>query len=396
VYVLPIAEERETTANHVPDVPQKVRVRFKPKFPGSGRPPFIPIESEGTSPEYRLSAQNIRVQEGGQPEVVPPGVGNINNRPDDASLQGNHLGSFQETRHRPSDHDNAGAYRPPREAGRRDAEIFRGDRRGDGSGVRHGGRGGGRGRGGSQFERYDSGGRGRGLDRRGSSRGNAQQQGGRYESMQRDERRGGNDRGHGGIFHVDGGGDSRNEPRRPGGYSGGSGSQDSRSEQHRIASERNGSSEQSRGSGGGGDDRYGPSKYNERPSQRENDRNSGGFGDGESHQQSRYNHGSRHRSNDDSASVNRRKDEDGYRERGDNNHQNRPHGRGEGHYEEERIRQMSYSSRSRNDAGFKEHGYSSEGRKRNYDSVKSEQQDQPPMKKVPLPPALGRGYKLEP
>ena len=50
-------EERETTANQVPDVPQKIRARFKPQNAGSGGPPFTRIETEHTSPEYRIEFQ---------------------------------------------------------------------------------------------------------------------------------------------------------------------------------------------------------------------------------------------------------------------------------------------------------------------------------------------------
>ena len=52
-------KERETTVNQVPDVPQKIRPRYRPVVPGSGKPPFIRIETESTSPEYRLDAQPI-------------------------------------------------------------------------------------------------------------------------------------------------------------------------------------------------------------------------------------------------------------------------------------------------------------------------------------------------
>jgi len=52
-----ITESRETTANHVPDVEQKIRARFKAQNPGSGMPPFIRVETENTSPEYRLEAR---------------------------------------------------------------------------------------------------------------------------------------------------------------------------------------------------------------------------------------------------------------------------------------------------------------------------------------------------
>jgi hypothetical protein len=47
-------KEKETTANVIPDEPQKIRARFKPQAPRSGRPPFSRVESESTSMEYRL------------------------------------------------------------------------------------------------------------------------------------------------------------------------------------------------------------------------------------------------------------------------------------------------------------------------------------------------------
>eukprot|EP00733_Pompholyxophrys_punicea_P001172 Pompholyxophrys_punicea_v1_NODE_523_length_1771_cov_1.611305.p1 type:complete len:420 gc:universal NODE_523_length_1771_cov_1.611305:426-1685(+) len=50
-------KKTETSANVIPDVPQKIGPRFKPKVPGSGRPPFIRVEMENTSPEYRLENQ---------------------------------------------------------------------------------------------------------------------------------------------------------------------------------------------------------------------------------------------------------------------------------------------------------------------------------------------------
>lgn len=55
-------KETETTANVVPEVPQKVRPRFKPVNAGSGRPPFIRLETESTSPEYRL--ENLKNRPG--------------------------------------------------------------------------------------------------------------------------------------------------------------------------------------------------------------------------------------------------------------------------------------------------------------------------------------------
>eukprot|EP00522_Entomoneis_paludosa_P007935 CAMPEP_0172447950 /NCGR_PEP_ID=MMETSP1065-20121228/7079_1 /TAXON_ID=265537 /ORGANISM="Amphiprora paludosa, Strain CCMP125" /LENGTH=973 /DNA_ID=CAMNT_0013199323 /DNA_START=426 /DNA_END=3348 /DNA_ORIENTATION=- len=50
-------KETETTANQVPDVPQKIRARFKPQNPGASGPPFTRIETEHTSPEYLLEYQ---------------------------------------------------------------------------------------------------------------------------------------------------------------------------------------------------------------------------------------------------------------------------------------------------------------------------------------------------
>jgi pentatricopeptide repeat protein len=50
-------KEKETTEYHIPDVPQKIRARFRPAKAGSGRPPFIRVETDSTSPEYRLENQ---------------------------------------------------------------------------------------------------------------------------------------------------------------------------------------------------------------------------------------------------------------------------------------------------------------------------------------------------
>lgn len=50
-------KEKETTEYHIPDVAQKIRARFRPAKPGSGRPPFIRMETDSTSPEYRLENQ---------------------------------------------------------------------------------------------------------------------------------------------------------------------------------------------------------------------------------------------------------------------------------------------------------------------------------------------------
>jgi len=47
-------KEEETTANKFPSAEQKVRPRYKPVDPHRGGPPFIRIETESTSPEFRL------------------------------------------------------------------------------------------------------------------------------------------------------------------------------------------------------------------------------------------------------------------------------------------------------------------------------------------------------
>jgi hypothetical protein len=54
-------KEAETTANVIPDTQQKIRARFKPTVPGSGRPPFTRVENEFTSDEYRLENQQGRL-----------------------------------------------------------------------------------------------------------------------------------------------------------------------------------------------------------------------------------------------------------------------------------------------------------------------------------------------
>lgn len=48
-------KEAETTINVVPDVEQKIRPRYRPVTPGSNGPPFERIETDQTSPEYRLA-----------------------------------------------------------------------------------------------------------------------------------------------------------------------------------------------------------------------------------------------------------------------------------------------------------------------------------------------------
>jgi pentatricopeptide repeat protein len=55
-------KDAETTINVVPDVEQKIRPRYRPKYPGSNGPPFERIETESTSPEYRL--ENLKAGHG--------------------------------------------------------------------------------------------------------------------------------------------------------------------------------------------------------------------------------------------------------------------------------------------------------------------------------------------
>jgi hypothetical protein len=50
-------KERETTINIIPDVPQKIRPRYRPANSGSKGPPFTRIETDATSPEYLLTNQ---------------------------------------------------------------------------------------------------------------------------------------------------------------------------------------------------------------------------------------------------------------------------------------------------------------------------------------------------
>lgn len=47
-------KEAETTANAIPETEQKIRARFRPKIPKSGKPPFVRVEMEYMTDEYRL------------------------------------------------------------------------------------------------------------------------------------------------------------------------------------------------------------------------------------------------------------------------------------------------------------------------------------------------------
>ena len=115
-------KETETTANDIPDVPQKIRARFKPVEPGSGRPPFVRVETENTSPEYRL--ENMKKQGfnplRGAHNSVPP----VERPSGDARSENNleDMGMTSSKRGRPEDRpasrgrDNGarGHYNPPR------------------------------------------------------------------------------------------------------------------------------------------------------------------------------------------------------------------------------------------------------------------------------------------
>ena len=62
-------KEDETTANKFPDVEQKVRPRYKPANPHHGGPPFIRIETESTSEEFRRGDTEQDIQGPPPPEV---------------------------------------------------------------------------------------------------------------------------------------------------------------------------------------------------------------------------------------------------------------------------------------------------------------------------------------
>jgi len=151
-------KERETTANKFPDVEQKVRPRYRPEHPTMGGPPFIRVETDSTSPEFRRGDVV-------EPEQAPP--------PPQEALEGGRHGQYDD----------------------------RGDRRGDRHPEdRYDDRyGGGRRRG-----SYNEGG-GRYNDRRdrGDSRRGGYNDGGRYNDR-RDTRRGSyNDGGGGGGRYND-------------------------------------------------------------------------------------------------------------------------------------------------------------------------------------------------
>lgn len=166
-------KETETTANVVPDVPQKVRPRFKPVCPGSGRPPFQRVETETTSPEYRLENMKDRLPpglgQGSEPaaglghrsEPPPPRRGSIDRRRRDDRFEGRAEGF---------DDGPRDSKRPRLDGNFRDGRGGRFEGRGRG-GIegRYEGRGGGS-RGGGRFGGGRGGGRGRGGRGRGGPR----------------------------------------------------------------------------------------------------------------------------------------------------------------------------------------------------------------------------------
>jgi hypothetical protein len=63
-------KEEETTANKFPDVEQKVRPRYRPHNPEMGGPPFIRVETESTSAEFRRGdAPEAMEQQVASPDV---------------------------------------------------------------------------------------------------------------------------------------------------------------------------------------------------------------------------------------------------------------------------------------------------------------------------------------
>jgi len=102
-------KENETTEYDVPDVPQKIRARFRPQVLGSGRPPFIRVETESTSPEYLLENQKShRLEEPDhrRRDEPPPGPGGPNQHVDrHYDRHRSEQGPGQEGPHRP---DNRG------------------------------------------------------------------------------------------------------------------------------------------------------------------------------------------------------------------------------------------------------------------------------------------------
>lgn len=115
----PPTESRETTANHVPDVPQKIRARFKAQNPGSGMPPFIRVETENTSPEYRLANRD--------PDAAVVAAASSN---DSAAQPASFEGSHPEVYHEGASLDRRGP--PPPHRRPMDGGRGRGGRRGSG------------------------------------------------------------------------------------------------------------------------------------------------------------------------------------------------------------------------------------------------------------------------
>jgi pentatricopeptide repeat protein len=112
-------KEKETTEYHIPDAEQKIRARFRPTKPASGRPPFIRVETDSTSPEYRLENQKHQ----GAFDANP-------NLQEDLRARGNRPEGANFEPHRPAEG-------PGREGGRSSDERHRND----GGPSRHSGRG---------------------------------------------------------------------------------------------------------------------------------------------------------------------------------------------------------------------------------------------------------------
>lgn len=215
-------KERETTANKFPDAEQKVRPRYRPADPHIGGPPFIRVETESTSPEFRQGNAHAP-----HVEHVPPAEPNA---PENFDRRVDMRGRYP-------DDQRPGRYE--RDGGRRDDSYDRRNSRHDDRSY------GGRGR------QYDS------TDRRGG-----------YDDYDRrrsndryDSRRGGRPRGDG---YEDRRYNDRRDPQRGGGGGGGGDrfdNRDRRSSSHHGDDGDRRRPDDGYGRPGGRDDRYDDRRY---------------------------------------------------------------------------------------------------------------------------------------
>ena len=188
-------KERETTANKFPDVEQKVRPRYRPADPHHGGPPFIRVETDSTSPEFRRGDAHAP-----QVEHLPPAQPNAPENFERPHSEGR--------AHYPEDAGHRRYDREPVRRGDRDRD-YNDSRRPYPSGSRDR-ESNYRNSDGRDFDRrrsYDS------RDRRGSYNDDR-----RYDSRRGGRRGGGNDRYNGGRDHYSGRPDYRN--RRSSSYHG--------------------------------------------------------------------------------------------------------------------------------------------------------------------------------